>query len=144
MVMSALLLPGCCIRVTTVVRNGTGSDITLTMCRQPKPPETVAIRAGAKKRVSGVMPRSLDGAADSWMVSDGRSVFTFADVSPIAAMPGAFTSSSRLTRDFPCKRLTQHVRLAPDMTIHPVRVIGYTAHEPVPFPIHYTRMENQK
>jgi len=90
------------------------------------------------------MPRSLDGAADSWTVSDGQSRFVFVDVSPIATMPDAFVSSSRLTGDFPCKRVTQHVRLAPDMTIQAVRVIGYTATQPAPFPIQYTKKEAER
>jgi hypothetical protein len=142
--LSGLILTGCCTSFTTTVRNETGRDLTLTTMRHSGQTETVAIRAGAKARCGGVMPRSLDGSADSWMVSDGRSQFVFADVSPISTMPRAFISSSRFTRDFPCRRITQHVRLAPDMAIHAVRVIGYTASEPAPFPIQYSRKEDAK
>jgi hypothetical protein len=145
-IVSALVFTGCCTSVTTAVRNGTDRDITLTMSGHLRPPETVVIRAGAKGRVTGVVPPSPyhSDAADSWAISDGHSVFLFADVTPIATMPRAFISSSRLTRDFPCVRVTQHVRLAPDMTVHAVRVIGYTASEPAPFPIHYTKKEDEK
>jgi hypothetical protein len=143
MIMPALLLTGCCASFKTAVRNGSGRDIVLTISRRSGPTETVPIRAGAKGRVRGVMPRSLDGSADSWVVSDGHSVFVFADVSPIATMPRAYISSSRFTRDFPCKRITQHVRFTPEMTIHAVRVIGYTAHEPFPFPIQATKRGDQ-
>lgn len=143
-ILSTAMLTGCCTSITTVVRNGTGRDITLTMSRHSGPTETIAIRTGSKGRVRGVMPPGLDGSTDSWTVSDGRSAFIFADVSPIAIMPHAFISSSRFTRDLPCKRITQHVRLAPDMAIHAVRVIGYTESEPAAFPIHYTKREDKK
>jgi hypothetical protein len=142
--LCALVLTGCCIHITTAVRNETGKNVTLIIHRYSGQAETLAIRAGAKARCGGVMPRSLDGAADSWTVSDGQSRFVFVDVSPIATMPDAFVSSSRLTGDFPCKRVTQHVRLAPDMTIQAVRVIGYTATQPAPFPIQYTKKEAER
>ena len=87
------------------------------------------------------MPAALDGATDSWSITDGQARFTFADVSPIATMPDQFVSRSRFTSDFPCKRVTRHVRIAPDMTIQAVRVIGYTESQPAQFPIHYTTKE---
>jgi|SRR5208282_3902653 len=142
--LSALMLTGCCTSIITSVRNESGRDLTLTVFRHLGQTETLAIRAGARGRCGSVMPRSLDGSADSWTVSDGRSQFVYADVSPIATMPGAFISSSRFTGDFPCRRIAQHVRLAPDMAIHAVRVIGYTASEPAPFPIQFSRKEDVK
>ncbi len=59
-------------------------------------------------------------------------------------MPSQFISGSRFTRDFPCKRITRHVRIAPDMTIHAMRVIGYTESEPTFFPIHHTEKEVER
>jgi hypothetical protein len=86
----------------------------------------------------------LNRSPDSWIVTDGQLRFTFADVSPIAAMPDAFISRSRFTSDFPCRRVTQHVRLDSDMTIHAVRVLGYTDREPPEFPIRYTKKEDER
>ena len=90
------------------------------------------------------MPSLAGFAPDCWIVSDGQSRFTFADVSPIATMPSPFTSSSRFTRNFPCNRITKHVRIASDMTIHAVRVVGYTDSEPATFPIRYTAKEDER
>ena len=138
-----LMLTGCCVNFTTAVRNQTGKDVVITVCSARGGTEREAIQAGAKAYLRGAMPRYPDGACDSWMVSDGDSKFIFSDISPIATMPSAFISRSRFTRDFPCKRVTQHVRLGPDMAIHAVRVIGYTASEPAPLPIEYTRTEDE-
>jgi hypothetical protein len=90
------------------------------------------------------MPHHAEVAPDSWIITDGRFRFTFADVSAVATMPGAFVSRSRLTRDFPCLRVTQHLKLAPDMTIHALRVIGYTDKEPPKFPLRYSNKEDEK
>ena len=127
-VLAAFFLTGCCVRLAATVRNQSGRDLRFTVVRHSGPTEAVAIRAGTKARIAGVLPH-LDGSPDAWIVTDGQSRFTFADVSPIAAMPDAFISCSRFTSDFPCRRVTQHVRLASDMTIHAVRVIGYTPTE---------------
>jgi hypothetical protein len=132
--LAILFLSGCCVRVAASVRNETGRDIRLTIVRYSGETNTVEIKAGSAALVAGIMP-NLDWPPDSWVVTDGQAVFTFADVSPIAAMPDAFISRSRFTSDFPCRRVTQHVRIASDMTIHAVRVIGYTKIEPVSFPI---------
>ena len=139
-----LMLTGCCTSITTTVRNESGRDIRVTIVRQSQQFETVAIRAASIGRCKGVMSSFSGHQPDSWIVSDGRSRFTFTDVSPVATMPGAFIGSSRFTMSFPCKRVTQHVRLAPDMTIHAVRVIGYTESEPAPFPIRYTTKEDER
>jgi hypothetical protein len=136
-----LTLTGCCIGFTTSVRNESGRDIQLTVMRHSQQTETVTIRASSTARCRGVMPTVPEGTPDSWLVSDGQSRFTFADVSPIATMPKRFVSSSRFTSAFPCKRVTQHVRIAQDMTIYAVRVIGYTESQPAQFPIHYTTKE---
>ncbi len=138
------MLTGCCISISTSVRNETGKDIRLTFVRQSQQVETVTIHPSSTVRCSGVMPAMAGFPPDSWIVSDGQMRYTFADVSPVATMPSPFVSSSRFTRGFPCKRVTQHVRLSSDMTIHAVRVIGYTDSEPAPFPIHYTMKEDER
>jgi hypothetical protein len=89
------------------------------------------------------MPRLAELSPDSWVVMDGQSRFTFSDVSAIASMPDAFVSRSRFTRDFPCLRVTQRVKLGPDITIHALRVIGYTDKEPPQFPIRYSKKEDK-
>jgi hypothetical protein len=139
-----LMLTGCCVNLATSVRNETGRDIRLTVLRQAYQVETIIIHPAMTGRFGGVMTPFPGAEPDSWIISDGLSRFTFADVSPIAVMPSQFVSSTRFTRDFPCKRVTRHVRLAPDMTIHALRVIGYTESEPAPFPIHYTKKEDEK
>lgn len=138
---AALTIGGCCTSFTTAVRNETGRDVQFTMMGRSHQTETITIRASSTGRCRGVMPATLDGTTDSWVISDGQSRFTFADLSPIATMPKQFVSSSRFTSNFPCKRVTQHVRIARDMTIHAVRVIGYTELQPAQFPIHYTTKE---
>jgi hypothetical protein len=143
-IFAVIILTGCCISNSTSVRNETGKDILLTTVNQAKQTETVMIRAKATGRCSGVWPALPDQPPESWAISDGKSRFTFADVSIIATLPDQFVSSSRFTRDFPCNRITRHVRIAPDMTIHAVRVIGYTEWEPPSFPIHYTKKEVDK
>ncbi|MSR65948.1 MAG: hypothetical protein EXS24_01060 [Pedosphaera sp.] len=137
----ALMVTGCCTSITTSVRNESGRDIQLTVMRRLEPTETVKIRAASTGRCKGVMSSHPGFAPDFWIVSDGQSRFTFSDVSLIATLPSRFVSSSRFTRDFPCKRVTQHVRITPEMTIHAVRVIGYTESEPTEFPIRYTVTE---
>lgn len=139
-----LMLTGCCVNIATSVRNETGKDIRVTVVRQSEQVETVTIRASSTGRCSGVMPALSGLSPDSWIISDGQSRFTYIDVSPIATMPSRFISSSRFTRVFPCKRFTQHVAITPEMTIHAVRVIGYTESEPSPFPIHYTKKESER
>jgi hypothetical protein len=141
--LAAFLLNGCCVGFTAKVRNETGRDLRLTVVRHSGQSDAVTIRAGTAARVAGVMPH-LDWSPDSWVIADGQSRFTFADVSPIAAMPDAFISSSRFTSMFPCRRVTQHVRVASDLSIHAVRVIGYTDKEPAPFPIRYTKKEDER
>ena len=136
-----VLLTGCCINLTTSVRNETGRTVRLTSLRGPQPPETVEIPAKSTVRCRGVMQAYPGSPVENWIVSDGQSRCTYLDVTPIASMPRPFISRSRLTRQFPCMRLTQHVRLAPDMTIHAVRVIGYTGSEPAQFPLHPARIE---
>ncbi len=138
--LATLLLSGCCVRMAAKVRNETGRDVRLMVVRHSGQTDVVAIKAGSSALVAGVMPH-LDWSPDFWVVTDGQARFTFGDVSPIASMPEAFISGSRFTSDFPCRRVTQHVRLASDMTIHAVRVIGYTDKEPPLFPIHYTKKE---
>jgi hypothetical protein len=142
-VAGMLMLTGCCINISTSVRNETSKDIFLTVISQSQQVETVTIHPLSTGRCGGVSPALAGFPPDSWIISDGQTRFTFADVSPIATLPSAFVSSSRFTRYFPCKRVTKHVRLASDMTIHAVRVIGYTESEPAPFPIHYTRKEDK-
>lgn len=136
-----LFLSGCCTSFTTSVRNESGRDIQLTVMRRLQQTETVTIRAPSTGRCGGVMPRALDGTADSWVISEGQARFTFADVTPIATMPKQFVSRSRFSSNFPCQRITQHVRIAPDMSIHAVRVVGYTESQPAQFPIHSTTKE---
>src|SRR5262249_14343238 len=138
LLIAVLALSGCCTGIATSVRNESGRDIQLTLVSHLQGTQTVTIRASATARCSGVMPAFRDGTTDSWIIADGQSHFRFADVSPIATMPKQFISSSRFTSDFPCNRITQHVRIASDMTIHAVRVIGYTESQPAQFPIHYT------
>jgi|ERR1019366_4642400 hypothetical protein len=142
--VAMLMLTGCCTSISTSVRNETGRDIKLTAIWQSQQVETVTIRASSTGGCSGVMPTLPGQLPESWIISDGQSRFIFADVSPIATMPSRFVSSSRFTRIFPCKQITQHIRVAPDMTIHAVRVIGYTESEPSPFPICYTKKESEK
>jgi hypothetical protein len=139
-----MLLPGCCVSSSTSVRNETGRDIHLIVYHGSQALEGVTIRASSTGKCGGITAGADGMSADSWVVTAGRERFTFADVSPIATLPGAFTSSSRFTGDFPCKRITRHVRLASDMTIHADRVLGYTESEPSQFPIHYTKKEQAK
>jgi len=141
---TTLMLTGCCVSISTSVRNETGRDIRLTLVRQSQQVETVMIRASSTGRCTGVIPALPGLSPDSWIISDGQSQFTFANVSSIATLPGPFISSSRFTRDFPCRRITQHVSLAPDITIHAVRVIGYTESEPAQFPIRYSKREVER
>jgi len=142
--ITVLMFTGCCTSISTSVRNETGRDIHLTAVWRSQQVESVTIHAKSTGRCSGVMPAFPGQPPESWIISDGQSRFTFADVSPIGSMPSRFISSTRFTRDFPCKRVTQHVRIAADMTIHAVRVIGYTDSEPAPFPINYTNKEDER
>ena len=137
------MLTGCCTSITTSVRNESGRNIQLTIVRNSQKIETITIRASSTGKCAGVMPTHTGFPPDSWIISDGQSQFTYSDVSPIATMPDRFISSSRFTRDFPCNRIIKHVGLASDMTIHAVRVIGYTESEPAQFPIHYVKKEDK-
>lgn len=137
-----LVASGCCVTGSTSVRNSTGRDIGISVFWQTQQVSTVSIPAFSTGRCAGVAPVFFGQGPELWVVSDGRSIFTFADVSPIYSLPRQFTSSSRLTREFPCKRFTKHVMITPDMSIHALRVIGYTDSEPSPFPIHYTSKQS--
>ncbi len=128
----------------TAVRNESGRDIRLNFIEGTKQHETITIHAASTAKCSGVMPPFAGENPCSWVITDSQSRFTFADVSFIANLPDAFVSSSRLTKDFPCLRVTRHVSIAPDMTIHAERVIGYTSSEPAQFPIHYTTKQDVK
>jgi len=138
---TAVMLTGCCTNIATSVRNESGRDIQLTLIHLSQQTETVTIHAGSTGRCKGVIPSHPSYSPDSWIISDGQSRFIFSDVSPIATLPSPFVSRSRFTRDFPCNRVTRHVRITSNMTIHAARVIGYTKLEPAPFPISYTTKE---
>lgn len=139
---TAMMLTGCCTNLATSVRNESGRDIQLTLVHLSQQTETITIRAGSTGRCKGVIPTHPGYSPDSWIISDGQLRFAFSDISPIATLPDPFVSQSRFTRDFPCNRVTRHVRIASNMTIHAVRVIGYTKSEPAPFPISYTTKES--
>jgi len=140
--LPTLMLTGCCINFSTKLRNETSRDVLLTrtwpsQTAEREQTETVLIYAKSNARFYG------DGK--SWIISDGKTRYVFSDVSPIATMPSRFTSSTRLTTHwFPCLRITRYVRLAPDMTIHADRVIGYTESEPPQFPLYPTKSESEK
>ena len=136
-----LMATGCCVTPSTRVRNETDKILKLTTYWQSQQIETVTIPARSTGRCVGVMPIQ---PPTSWVISDGQSRFIFTNVSPIAVMPSEFVSNSRFTSNFPCKRFTQHVSIASDMTIHAMRVIGYTESEPPAFPIHFTKKEAAK
>jgi len=134
----AITLTGCCTAIRTSVYNGTGQEIQLTLMREGKPIETVKVSGASPGLLRGIMPKLPGNRPDSWVVSSGTNRFTFSDISLVATMPRGFISRSRFTRDFPCSRVTQHVRIAPDMTIHAVPVIGPAGSQPPLFPIHYS------
>ena len=141
---ATLILDGCCVNISTSVRNETDENLILTHIGQFQQFGTVMIRAHSTGRSDGILPAESGKSPDSWVISDGRSKFNYTNVSPIASMPRAFVSRSRFTSDFPCNRITYHVAITPDMAIHAVRVIGYTESEPSPFPIHYTKKESER
>jgi hypothetical protein len=142
--IAPLALTGCCISLKTSVRNETGKNITITFLRGSNQVENITIPAASTSLCSGVIPTIPGSPPESLIISDGQMQYTFADVSAIAMLPRRFVSSSRFTSDFPCKRFTTHVRIASDMTIHAVRVIGYTESEPSPFPLHCTSKEAER
>lgn len=102
LLVAMLMLTGCCVTSLTSVRNETHKDLSLSVVRQSEQVETVMIRASSTGRCGGLMLNVPDQPAVSWIISDGQSRFIYADVSPIATMPGPFVSSSRFTSDFPC------------------------------------------
>lgn len=138
LIVFAFALGGCCTAIRTSVYNGAGQTVQVTLVHDGKPLEAIKVRAASVGLLRGVMLFPGDTMPDSWLVSSGTNCFIFSDVSAIASMPRRFISSSRFTRDFPCNRVTQHVRIAPDMTIHAARVIGYTESEPPQFPIYHS------
>lgn len=142
--VATLMLSGCCVNISTSVRNETDENLILTHIGPFQQFGTVIIRAHSTRRCDGILPAVPGKSPDSWIITDGQSQFTYTNVSPIASMPDKFVSSSRFTSEFPCNRFTRHVAITPDMAIHAVRVIGYTESEPSPFPIHYTKKESEK
>ena len=136
--VSGLLLGGCCVGLRTSVRNGSGSNLTLVMTGRLHPRETVALPISKTVLCGGVLPTMPGETSEVWIISDGKSQFTYTNISLIGDMPGAFVSSSRFNSDWPCLRVTRHVAITPDMAIHAERVIGYTKREPEGFPIWYS------
>ena len=136
--LSALLLNGCCVGLRTSVRNGTGCNLTLMRIANSNVVETVPLPISKAVLCGGVWPTSSGDPSEVWIISDGKSQFTYTNASLIAKMPSEFASSSRLNSDWPCLRVTRHVAITPDMAIHAERVIGYTKREPEGFPIWYS------
>jgi hypothetical protein len=138
-IATALSGAGCCVRVATSICNQTSRDIVLTVQQPPGAPVTARIPAGCSRVCDGVMPSEDAQRRQQWEVFDGQRHLFFTDLEPIAALPDDFVSSSRFTSDFPCERVTRHVRFMDDGVIEAVRVVGSTHSQPAGFPIHPAR-----
>jgi hypothetical protein len=124
------------VRVATCIRNDSGRDVTVTIDRPPDSSETVRIPAGRPRTVDGVFAGADPQRQQRWHIDDGERRLLVSDVSPIATLPDDFVSSSRLTSDFPCNRVTRHVRLTAGGDVEANATWGRKRPQPAGFPIH--------
>ena len=102
--------------------------------------DATTIRSGGAGICSGVV--SKPGQQVTWAISDGQMRYIYNDVSLIGTLHDSSATYSRFTGSFPHNRVTRHVMVDTNMSIHAITFDGSVAHQPSGFPIHYSTKES--